>query len=152
MGSIGMPSAEISLGPLAVIANDQEWSLRSMESILTGQGFRVETARNGEEALTVALHHRPHVVILDWQMPELTGLEVCRRLRDDPRVGHSTPVVITTAGSLSRADRLEAYGSGAWEVCVEPLDGEALLLKLQTFVASKLAYDRLRDSTPVYRP
>jgi len=70
-------------------------------------------------------------------------------LRDDPRISATTPIVITTAGPSGRAQRLEAYGAGAWEFLGQPLDGEALLLKLRTFVQSKLEVDALREESLV---
>ena len=84
------------------------------------------------------------MVILDAQMPDMHGFDVCRELRSDHELGPTTPIVITTAGPSGRAQRLEAFEAGAWEFFGQPIDGEALLLKLRTFVQAKLASDRLR--------
>ena len=93
--------------------------------------------------------HDPDLIILDAQMPDIHGFDVCRMLRDDPRISATTPIVITTSGPSGRAQRLEAYRAGAWEFLGQPLDGEALLLKLRTFVQSKLEVDALRDESLV---
>jgi two-component system cell cycle response regulator len=135
--------------PLVLIANDQEWSARSLESILEPNGFSVLRAFTGQQALERARTERPDLIILDAQMPDMHGFDVCRVLRDDPRLGATTPIVITTAGPSGRTQRLEAYQAGAWEFLGQPLDGEALLLKLQTFVQSKLENDRIRDESLV---
>ena len=131
--------------PLILIANDQEWSARSLESILAPNGYAVLRAYTGNQALDRARTARPDLIVLDVQMPDIDGFEVCRRLRADPRFSHTTPIVITTAGPSGRAQRLEAYRAGAWEFLGQPLDGEALLLKFQTYLASKLEVDHIRE-------
>ena len=133
--------------PLVLIANDQEWSARSLESILAPKGYAVVRAYTGYQALERARSSQPDIVILDAQMPDLHGIEVCRQLRDDPRFSPTVPILITTAGPSGRTQRIEAYQAGAWEFLGQPLDGEALLLKLETFVLAKLEVDRVRDES-----
>lgn len=133
--------------PRVLIANDQEWSARSLESILAPNGYAVVRAYTGQQALDRARASLPDLIILDAQMPDMHGFDVCRALRADPRFGTTTPIVITTAGPSGRTQRLEAYRAGAWEFLGQPLDGEALLLKLSTFLAAKQAADALRDQS-----
>jgi PleD family two-component response regulator len=131
--------------PLVLIANDQEWSARSIESILGPNGYAVVRAYTGQQALERARTSQPDIIILDAQMPDMHGFEVCRALRNDPRFSATTPIVITTSGPSGRTQRLEAYRCGAWEFLGQPLDGEALLLKLGTFLQSKQQVDILRE-------
>jgi diguanylate cyclase (GGDEF)-like protein len=131
--------------PLVLIANDQEWSARSLESILGPNGYAVVRAYTGQQALERARTSQPDLIILDAQMPDMHGFEVCRALRADPRFSATTPIVITTSGPSGRTQRLEAYRAGAWEFLGQPLDGEALLLKLNTFLESKREVDGLRE-------
>ena len=131
--------------PLVLIANDQEWSARSLESILGPNGYSVVRAYTGLQALERARTSQPDLIILDAQMPDMHGFEVCRTLRADPRFSATTPIVITTSGPSGRTQRLEAYRAGAWEFLGQPLDGEALLLKLNTFLQSKREVDSLRE-------
>jgi diguanylate cyclase (GGDEF)-like protein len=131
--------------PLVLIANDQEWSARSLESILGPNGYSVVRAYTGQQALERARSSQPDLIILDAQMPDMHGFEVCRTLRSDPRFSATTPIVITTSGPSGRTQRLEAYRAGAWEFLGQPLDGEALLLKLNTFLQSKREVDALRE-------
>lgn len=128
-----------------LIANDQEWSARSLESTLEPNGFAVVRAFTGGQALERALAELPDVVILDAQMPDMHGFDVCRELRSERGLGPLTPIIITTAGPAGRAQRLEAFEAGAWEFFGQPIDGEALLFKLRTYVQAKLASDRLGD-------
>jgi diguanylate cyclase (GGDEF)-like protein len=134
-----------SAAPLVLIANDQEWSARSLESILGPNGYSVVRAYTGQQALERARTSQPDIIILDAQMPDMHGFEVCRSLRSDPRFSSTTPIVITTSGPSGRTQRLEAYRCGAWEFLGQPLDGEALLLKLATFLESKRQVDILRE-------
>ncbi len=133
--------------PLVLIANDQEWSARSLESILVPKGYEVMRAYTGRQALERARTAHPDIVILDAQMPDLHGVEVCRQLRADPRFSPTIPIIITTAGPSGRTQRLEAYHAGAWEFLGQPLDGESLLLKLEAFLRAKLEVDRVHDES-----
>jgi len=133
--------------PLVLVANDQEWSARSLESILVPKGYEVIRAYTGRQALERARTAHPDIIILDAQMPDLHGVEVCRQLRADPRFSPTVPVIITTAGPSGRAQRLEAYQAGAWEFLGQPLDGESLLLKLEAFLRAKLEVDRVHDES-----
>ena len=87
-----------SAAPLVLIANDQEWSARSLESILGPNGYSVVRAYTGQQALERARTSQPDIIILDAQMPDMHGFEVCRSLRSDPRFSATTPIVITTSG------------------------------------------------------
>jgi PleD family two-component response regulator len=136
-----------SNAPLVLIANDQEWSARSLESILGPNGYSVVRAYTGQQALERARTAQPDLIILDAQMPDMHGFEVCRVLRSDPRFSATTPIVITTSGPSGRTQRLEAYQAGAWEFLGQPLDGESLLLKLGTFLKSKREVDTLREES-----
>jgi PleD family two-component response regulator len=139
-----MTNPEMARDPLVLIANDQEWSARSLESILSPNGFQVIRAFTANQALEAVLRHHPDIIVLDAQMPDMHGFDVCRSLRDDRLVGPATPIIITTAGPSGRSQRVEAFEAGAWEFFGQPLDGEALLLKLRTFLRAKLEVDRLR--------
>ena len=135
--------------PLVLVANDQEWSARSLESILAPEGYSVLRAFTGRQALERAGTAHPDIAIIDLQLPDIDGLEVCRVLREDPRFSDTTPVIITTAGPSGRAQRLDAYRAGAWEFLGQPLDGEALLLKMKTYLRSRIAVELERDRSTV---
>ena len=128
---------------LILVANDHEWTARSVESILVASGYGVVRTFTGRETMDVASQRGPDVFILDHQLPDFSGLEVCRLLRQDPRFGASTPIIITTAGPSGRTQRLAAYEAGAWEFYGQPLDGEALLHKVRVFLESRREVSRL---------
>lgn len=132
-----------------LVANDQEWSARTLESVLGQAGFAVVRAYTGRQAVDVARRTQPDAVILDVGMPDIGGIEVCQLLRSEVGLSQSTPIVITTAGPASRSLRLEALRAGAWELLGEPIDSEALLLKMHAFVQSKREIDRVRDAAVI---
>jgi DNA-binding response OmpR family regulator len=122
---------------LVLIVNDHEWTARSVESILVASGYEVVRALTGREALELAHSRRPDLFLIDQQLPDISGTMVCQALRADPEFGASTPVIITTAGPSGREQRLAAYAAGAWDFYGQPLDGEALLLKVDVFLAAR---------------
>ena len=133
--------------PLVLIADDQEWSARTLESILGPRGYAVLRAFTGRQALELVRTTQPDIIVLDIRMPDLDGIEVCRRMRSEGTVAANTPIVLVTSGHTDRAEKLEAFSAGAWEYCSQPLDGEILLAKLDTFMRSKRETDRIREES-----
>ena len=70
--------------PTGLVAEDENALVTLLRYNLEREGYRVLEARDGEEALLIAAEEKPDLVILDWMMPQLSGIEVCRRLRRDP--------------------------------------------------------------------
>ena len=133
--------------PLVLIANEQEWSARSLETILGPSGFAVLRAYSGRQALDLSRSAHPDMVIIDVRMPDIDGLEVCQQLREDPRFSPATPIIVTSSGPAARAQRLAALRAGAWDYFTQPLDGEVLLLKLWTYSRAKQSADSMRDES-----
>lgn len=134
---------------LVLIANDQEWSARSIESVLAPQGFAILRAFTGQQAIDRALSSRPDLILLDAQLPDIHGFDVCRRLREEPAVGPSVPIIITTAGPSGRQQRLEASRAGAWDFLGQPLDAELMLARVEAFVQATEAIRRTREEALV---
>lgn len=133
--------------PLVLLASDQEWSTRSLESVLGPHGFASVRAYTGRQALELIRRTHPDVVIIDSGMPDIPGVDLCLQLRNDPEFPSSTPVIMTTAGPASRSQRLDAYRVGVWEYLSLPVDAEALILKLSAFVRAKREIDRSREES-----
>jgi PleD family two-component response regulator len=131
--------------PLVLIVNDQEWSTRSLESILAPSGYAVLRAYTGAKGLERALAARPDVILVGAALPDMDGLELCRALRDDGRITPSTPIFVTTTGRPGRNERLAALRAGAWDYLGQPLDAEELLLRFEGFVRAKHDADRARE-------
>jgi len=123
--------------PLVLIASDGEWFGRSLESVLELNGYLVHRSAGGSHAVAAAHQIRPDAILLDDAHSDMSTLGVCRALRDDPLFDHSTPIVITSSAPSAHRVRTEAFAAGAWEYCGQPLDIEALLLKLSTFIRAR---------------
>ncbi len=130
---------------LVLIANDQEWSARSLETILGPRGYAVLRSYNARQTLDLARRVRPDVVILDMRFADGDGRDVCRTLREPGYLGSATPILMTSSDPGHRGEQVAAYAAGAWDYVLLPLDGEVLLHKLDTFAAAKREADRLRE-------
>ncbi len=133
--------------PLVLIANGQEWHTRSLESILGPHGYAVVRAYTGKQALERASSAQPDLIIVEADLPDLDGIEVCRSLRNDPRISASTPILVTSPGHPTRQQRLEAMRAGAWDYLTLPLDGEELQLRLDAYMRAKFEADRAREES-----
>jgi two-component system cell cycle response regulator len=142
-----MPDQARSHPPLVVIANSQEWHTRSLESILGPHGYAVLRAYTGRQAIERVLSAQPDVIVVDTDLPDIDGLEVCRQLRADSRISNSTPILITSPGHPSRQKRLAALRAGAWDFLGSTLDGEELPLRLDAYVRAKFDADRAREES-----
>jgi len=131
--------------PVVLIVDDQEWSTRSIESILAPNGFAVMRAYTGKKGLERARTYRPDVVVIDANLPDTDSLELCRMLRDDPAFGDAMPILLTTSERPSRRMRLDALRAGAWDFLSYPIDAEEMVLRLEAFVGAKLEADRRRE-------
>lgn len=123
--------------PLVLIASDGEWFARSLESVLELNGYLVHRSAGGRRAVEAAHQVRPDAILLDDAHSDMSMLGICRALRDDPLFDHSTPIVITSSAPSAHRVRTEAFAAGAWDYCGQPLDIEALLLKLSTFIRAR---------------
>ncbi|WP_209426586.1 diguanylate cyclase [Pararhodobacter sp. SW119] len=99
-------------------------------------------AGDGESALRMARNEQPKLILLDMMLPDISGIEVCRRLRADPATSH-IPIVIITA-STDRARRLEALQAGADEFLTKPLNEMILLARIRSLLRACETEDELR--------
>jgi two-component system KDP operon response regulator KdpE len=116
----------MSTEPLVLAVDDEPGILRLIKLELSTQGFRVITASGGEEALRVAEEHRPDIALLDIVMPEMTGLEVMRRLRERS----SIPVILLTAKG-SESDKVRGLELGADDYLAKPFSPDELSARVR---------------------
>jgi DNA-binding response OmpR family regulator len=139
------PTAPLPRKPLAVVAGQHAWLVRSIESILSSNGFTAvslsEEVLFGEESADL----RPDLLVLEADPPELAWAEQFQRLRAQRVITPTVPVIATTAEPLTREKRLEAMRAGAWDVFGHPLDAEMLMLKATAYVKAKFEVDAARD-------
>lgn len=140
-------SSAPSRRPLVLIANDQEWFARSLESILWPSGFDVLRSFTGRSALERLRHTRPDVVILDVGLPDTDGVSLCQQIRGEGLVSDSTPILFTAPERPPRRLRLAALRAGGWDFLGHPLDAEELTLRVWSYVRARFDAERARDES-----
>ena len=81
-----------------LVADDETHILHVVSLKLRNAGFNVITARDGQEALEMAQAEKPDLIITDYHMPQLSGLELCQRLKQDPATNHIPAIMLTARG------------------------------------------------------
>ena len=130
-----------------LIAEDDAVSRRVLEATLVKWGFEVTTTTNGTEAWQVLVAEgAPKLAILDWMMPEIDGLEICRRIRQRPGAGPLHIILLTARGR--KEDVIAGLQAGADDYVTKPFDHEELrarvqvgvrLIELQSTLAERVA-------------
>jgi DNA-binding response OmpR family regulator len=131
---VTLPNARVLA---ALIGCGDEWMCRSLETVFVEKNFSVTRSVSGKQALKLARRGGFDVLMLDERMDDLSGLEVCIALRDDPLFDHATPIVILSQSHTTLPSRYAAYAAGAWEYCHQPVDFDALFLKIGTFLRAR---------------
>ncbi len=121
-----------------LIIEDDEEILRVLKRVLTYEGYVVDTALTGQAGLTLAREQRPDLVILDWMLPKMDGLEVSRRLQ---KIGNQ-PILMLTAKDTTQ-DRVDGLDAGADDYVVKPFEIEELLARIRALLR-RTAADRVK--------
>jgi diguanylate cyclase (GGDEF)-like protein len=116
-------------GIRVLAVDDDPLSLRVLERLLKEAGHEVFTAKNGREALALTLKVRPQVVVTDWQMPDIDGLDFCRALRRS-RFGRRIYVLLLT-GNDNDEQILEAFEAGVDDYIVKPFKPRLFMARLR---------------------
>jgi CheY-like chemotaxis protein len=116
-----------------ILVVDDEAAIREYEtSLLSELGHEVLTAADGAEALRLACERRPHLVLLDTMMPELSGIEVCRQLRADPRT-RDIRIIMVSAVDAKRALE-ESIIAGADDFLAKPVHALELMVRVRSIL------------------
>jgi two-component system response regulator MprA len=119
------------MGRMRILVVDDDRAVRdALRRALTLGGYEVETAEGGQQCLTRVASSTPDAIVLDLGMPDVDGLEVCRRLRD---TGNRVPVLILTARDAV-ADRIDGLDAGADDYLVKPFDVGELKARLRALL------------------
>ena len=126
----GMPSAASSEGPLRVLVVDDDNSMRTLlKALLAHSGYEIYEAKDGQEGFDKALEVRPQIMITDWLMPEMDGVELTRALRQT-KLGRGIYILILTA--LEAEEKLvEAFDAGVDDFMSKPLKSRILGARLR---------------------
>ena len=112
-----------------LIIEDDEAIVKLLRKALVYEGYQVDSAMDGETGLVLARDHHPDLVILDWMLPGLDGLEVCQRLR----TGGGIPILMVTAKD-SLSDRIQGLDAGADDYVVKPFELDELLARVRALL------------------
>ena len=126
------PLAPTVAPPVVLIVEDEAPLVTMLRYNLEREGFAVEAAGDGEEALLRIAEHRPDAVLLDWMLPLVSGLEVCRQIRRAPAT-RALPVIMLTART-EEGDRIRGLDSGADDYVVKPFSPSELVARLRAVI------------------
>ena len=148
------------MSPLILIVEDEPPLVEMLKYNFESAGFRTSVATDGQEALFQAEELTPDLILLDWMLPEYSGIEICRKLRDRDAT-KSVPIIMLTARS-EEDDRILGLNSGADDYVVKPFSPKELIARVQAtlrrsqpgFAEDKLVYADLTmdlDAHKVFR-
>ena len=115
-----------------LVVEDQEDNRRILRDLLTNSGYNLVEAEDGAQALTMAQHERPALILMDVQIPVLDGYEVTRRLKADPEL-RAIPIIVVTSYALS-GDESKARAAGCNAYVSKPYSTRQLLAKIREYV------------------
>ena len=118
--------------PSVLVVEDEPALLTLLRYNLEREGFAVSEARDGEEALLQLKEAKPDAVLLDWMLPRLSGLEVCRQIRRAPN-WRDLPVIMLTARG-EEGDRIRGLDGGADDYVVKPFSPNELIARLRAVI------------------
>ena len=131
--------------PYVLIVEDEDSLATLLQYNLDKEAFRVAVATDGEEALLMIDEGAPDLVVLDWMLPKVSGVEVCRRLRARPETRNLPIIMLTARGEES--DRIRGLDTGADDYIVKPFSMSELAARIRAVlrrIRPGLAEDNIR--------
>lgn len=116
--------------PRVLVVEDEPAQLEVLAYNLEAEGFAVSRARDGEEAILLIAEDTPDIIVLDWMMPNMSGIEVCRRIKSKPET-RSIPVIMLSARS-EELDKVRGLEIGADDYLVKPYSVIELMARVRT--------------------
>jgi adenylate cyclase len=125
-----------------LVVDDTPQNVLLLEALLTGRGYKVITASSGAEALRLIGSAPPDLILLDVVMPEMSGYEVCQKIREQPDIG-ILPVVMVTALDPAQ-ERIKGLEAGADDFLSKPINQPELLARVRSLLRIKQLYDTVQ--------
>jgi class 3 adenylate cyclase len=126
-----------------LVVDDTPHNIKLLVDLLSAKGYRVDSASSGPQALEKIAQSPPDLVLLDIVMPEMTGYEVCRHIRENPRTV-ALPVVLVTSLD-AREEKLRGLEAGADDFLTKPINQPELLARVRTLLRMKSLYDTVQE-------
>lgn len=136
--------------PTLLVVDDIETNRYVLEKILKAEGFHVITAESGAQSLARAAEDRPDLILLDINMPDINGFEVCKRLKKNPQT-EVIPVIIISATYYDLESRIRGLELGAIDYLTQPVNKAELLARVHSNLRSKFYYDQAMLSAERFR-
>jgi PAS domain S-box-containing protein len=136
--------------PRVAVVDDNEATLYSTSRVLRAAGFNVAEGTSGEEALHLALLKDIDLMLLDVNLPDLHGFEVCRRLRQDPRSA-LIPIIHVSATFVTDLDKAHGLDSGADGYLTHPIEPSVLIATIKAFLRARRAEEEMHKSEAKFR-
>lgn len=124
-----------------LLVDDERKVIEFMEPFLRQEGFRTITASTGREALRIAKEMKPAVVILDWMLPEMSGIDVCRKLRKTGRMG-----IIMVTARTEEADKVIGLEMGADDYLTKPFSLRELAARIRSVLRRMDGHEMAADT------
>jgi PAS domain S-box-containing protein len=140
----------IAHATLILNVDDNDGARYAKTRILQSAGFRVVEAENGTDALEIARRDEPDLVLLDVKLPDINGIEVCRRIKADP-VTSSILVLQTSAALTGRDDKIRGLEGGADNYLAAPIEADELIANVNALMRMRQTQSALRDSEERFR-
>ncbi len=122
----------MSTKPLIMVVEDEAALVTMLRYNLEKEGYRVCEAGDGEEALTMVSERKPDLVVLDWMLPSLSGIEVCRQLRRKPNTRELPIIMLTARGEES--DKIRGLNTGADDYLTKPFSLPELMARIRAML------------------
>jgi len=135
---------------LILNVDDNDGARYAKSRILRLAGFRTVEARNGSEALRLVLECSPVLILLDTRLPDLSGFEVCKLIKADPRT-EDVLILQTSASFLNSADKIRALDGGADNYLVEPIEPDELIANVNALLRLRKIKQNLSESEMRFR-
>jgi CheY-like chemotaxis protein len=130
--------------PLILVVDDETHILHVVSLKLRNAGYEVVTAENGEEGFEQAVQVNPSLIITDFQMPFMSGLDMCQRLKEDPRTSHVQAVMLTARGFSLPQEAIDK--TNIVTVLSKPFSPKEILAKVQELLGDPAAAAMRRAS------
>jgi len=129
--------------PRILIVDDNATNVKILQARLASEGYEVVSAADGEEGLSAARQLTPDLILLDVMMPNVGGVEVCKRLRADPDFPFTPIIMVTAMADLK--DVIAGLEAGADEYLTKPVDHAALAARVRSMLRIKDLHDRVES-------
>lgn len=116
-----------------LVVDDDPGAVELLREILSVQNFRVISATNGDEAVKKVREEKPDIVVLDVVLPGLSGVDVCRILKQD-KTTHSIPIVMLSGRAMETRDKVTGFEAGADDYLTKPFEAKELVARIRALL------------------